>query len=58
MVPGRTFEEETGLPLPEVDALGVVRLSSGVGHGLQAYCRSLSGKRAGEVFPMAVIFRL
>lgn len=33
LVQGRTFGEETGLPLPEVDALSVVPLTPGVGHG-------------------------
>lgn len=58
LVQGRTFGEETGLPLPEVDALSVVHLTPGMGHGLQACCQGLSGQRAGGGFPMAMIFRL
>lgn len=58
LVQGRTFGEETGLLLPEVDALSVVHLTPGMGHGLQACCQGLSGQGAGGGFPMAVIFRL
>lgn len=48
LVQGRTFGEETGLPLPEVDALSVVHLTPGVGQGCRHFAKACLARELEE----------